>query len=261
MRLTSKNLKKKRLIMQNKRVIPFLNLLLGAIICCAQTPKEIEQKMDEIKMDEAFIYGEDYNDEKDMAYQNALTELLTSVNEIRADQNKQLLSAPDIQTLVTELRYFNATRHVSFVYMTLNQALSLTPKRTNAFAQRQVRQPQPQKETLQKASTSQNAPMASSATTSATDKDILRELSAQDNWVEIKGLLSSLKSAGKISETGSCRSYSEVPPDAYAILMDQMGGILSILSPKASAKQINHKTNQIDNQNNHTNCKFIVWYK
>lgn len=235
----------------------------------AQSPEEIEQKMDEIKMDEAFIYGEDYNDDKDMAYQNALTELLSSINELRGDIGKESITVPDIQPILKELRYTKLTRNVSFLYIPLNQAMSLTPKQkidvataeptSSAINNTMAQNHKP--ENNSKFTFVPNTSQSNSNVISNSDKGILETLCSQDNWVEIKGFLTSFKNEGKIKETGNCLSYAEVPNDAYSILMDEMGGILSIMSPKNSPNRINHKTNQTDNENNHTNCKFIVWYK
>ncbi len=245
-------------------------LSLICIPCAAQSPDEIESKMDEIKLDDLFIYGEDYNENKDMAYQNALSELLSSINELRSERNKAQISTADLQPIVKELRYTKGAKNLSFLYLPLSQALSLTPKTkidnvanngnaasrptTNIETKKEEEKPQftfvPNKPTAQ-------APTASMQA----DLDILETLCGQDNWVEIKGFLSSFKNEGKIKETGNCLSYADVPEDAYSILMDELGGILSILSPKSSPNRINHKTNQTDNENNHANCKFIVWYK
>lgn len=246
-------------------------IALIRIPCVAQSPDEIEDMMDKIKLDETFIYGEAYSDDKEMAYQNALSELLSSINELRDENGSALISISDLQPIIKELRYTKGNKNLSFLYLPLSQALSLSPKTrhdniTNNSAPQQVEQSQaiesekeekspqltfvPGKPTNQVTSTPTQAPT-----------EILEILCGQDNWIEIRGFLISFKEEGKIKETGKCLSFTEVPDDAYSILMDEMGGILSIMSPKNSPNRINHRTNQADNENNHENCKFIVWYK
>lgn len=240
------------------------------IPCRAQSPDEIERMMDEIKLDESFIYGEDYNENKDLAYQNAISELLTSINELRGENNSVLISISDLQPIIKELRYTKGTKNLSFLYLPLTQALSLKPKAKLEIVsnnENPAHRPSQNIETKKEEEKPQftfvpdkpNDQVPAIAT--QTDTDILETLCGQDNWVEIKGFLTSFKDEGRIKETGNCLSYSEVPNDAFSILMDEMGGILSILSPKKSSNRINHKTNQTDNENNHANCKFIVWYK
>lgn len=275
--------------MTNRNLLTFLLVLLLSFPCVAQSPEEIERQMDEIKMNESYIYGEDYSDDKDMAYQNALVELLSSINELRGEKGKEYLTVGDIQTIVKELRYTKGTRNVAFLYLPLDRAMTLSakqkidvagagtaPRRSDsAVAQASGRQqaqtakpaPKPSPAPAQTQSDNASSKPAAAPTQSASksfapaDKSVLETLCGQDNWVEIKGFLSSFKKEGKIRETGRCLSPSEVPDDAYSILMDDMGGILAIMSPKNSPDRMNHKTNQTDNENNHANCKFIVWYK
>lgn len=243
--------------------------MILALPCLAQSPEEIEKKMDEIKMDIAFIYGEDYNDNMDMAYQNALTELVSSINEMRGEKGKVHITVSDIQPILKELRYTKSTRNVSFLYIPVNQALLLTPKQKIDVATTEPNSTPNNNAIVQNQITEDNSKFTFVPNTlqpnhndiSTSDKGILETLCSQDNWVEIKGFLTSFKKEGKIKETGNSLSYAEVPDDAYSILMDEMGGILSIMSPKNSPNRINHKTNQIDNETNYINCKFIVWYK
>lgn len=275
--------------MTNRKFLSLLLALLSTFPCFAQSPEEIERQMDEIKMNESYIYGEDYSDDKDMAYQNALVELLSSINELRGDKGKEYLTVGDIQTIVKELRYTKGTRNVAFLYLPLDRAMTLSAKQKidvagagttsrrsdSAVAQTSDRQqaqtakpapkptPAPAQTQVDNASSKPAVGSTQSGAKSfaPADKGILETLCGQDNWVEIKGFLSSFKKEGKIRETGRCLSPSEVPDDAYSILMDEMGGILAIMSPKNLPNRLNHKTNQTDNENNHANCKFIVWYK
>lgn len=275
--------------MTNRNLLTFLLVLLLTFPCVAQSPEEIERQMDEIKMNESYIYGEDYSDDKDMAYQNALVELLSSINELRGEKGKEYLTVGDIQTIVKELRYTKGTRNVAFLYLPLDRAMALSAKQkidvagagtaprrsdsavaqTSGRQQAQTAKPAPKPTPAPAQTQSDNASSKPAATSTLSgaksfapaDKSVLETLCGQDNWVEIKGFLSSFKKEGKIRETGRCLSSSEVPDDAYSILMDEMGGILAIMSPKNLPNRLNHKTNQTDNENNHANCKFIVWYK
>lgn len=262
----------KGLIIENS-ILHWLCLFIISVIgipCAAQSPEEIENKIDEIKLDESFIYGLNYNTNKDIAYQNALSELLFTINELREEKNIVLISEADLQPIIGELSYTNGTRNLSFLYLPLAQALSLAPKTREGVVatkknlqnvQNQNIEPKQQEE-KPKLTFVPDKPISPVPTTSTQlDTGVLETLCGQDNWVEIKGFLTSFKNEGKIKETGNCLSYAEVPDDAYAILMDEMGGILSIMSPKNSPNRINHKANQSDNENNHANCKFIVWYK
>ena len=85
-------------------------------------------------------------------------------------------------------------------------------------------------------------------------------LVTQDNFSEIKSFLSEMKRKGKIIETGAMDTLTGLPSDASLILIDELGGILAVLSPANSQGRINYRTHKSDSENNY-NSKFIVWYK
>lgn len=260
-------------MIRNKiRILTFILISLSATFGYAQTPEEIESKMNEIKLDENYVYGEDFNDDKDIAFQNALTELTTYANELRAEKGKDILNSSDLLTVVKELKYKKGGRHTVLLYLPLNQMFGLTSKShsdivtqntpTQSNQANSASQQKPEQDPkFTFVPNRQQAGNQSTAIQPQLPDDIMQTLCGQDNWIEIKGFLSTYKSQGRISATGNVMSYAEVPEDAYAILMDDMGGILSILSPKNSGNRINYRTNQTDSETNHSNCKFIVWYK
>lgn len=254
------------------RLLICLMVCFASSLCFAQTPKEIESQMDEIRVDENCIYGENSNEDKDMAFQNALTELTIFANEIRADKGKDVISSSDLLTVVKELRYQKGNRYTVLVYLPVSQMLGITSKSyadvVTQTAPSQSSQsnsaPQQAKEQGQKFTfvpKRQQEETQTEPVKAPLSDDIVQTLCSQDNWIEIKGFLSTYKGEGKISAVGNVLNYAEVPDDAYAILMDDMGGILSILSPQSGGNRFDFRTNQTYNETNHGNCKFIVWYK
>lgn len=254
------------------KYILFTLTYFAATIGFAQTPEEIESKMDEIRADENCVYGESSGDDKDIAFQNALNDLTLSANEMRAVKGKDVITSSDMLTVVKELRYQKGSRHTVLVYLPMSQMLGITSKSlSDVVAQSVPSQPsqssvpsqhkieQEQKFTFVTNGQAETTHPANIQT--QLPDDIMQTLCSQDNWMEIKGFLTTYKGEGRISSVGNVLSFAEVPDDAYAILMDDMGGILSILSPKNSENRINYRTNQTDSETNHSNCKFIVWYK
>lgn len=242
-------------------------MLAISLSLCAQSHERTENKINEIKMNASMIYGEDFNDNKDIAYDNALSDLLADANELRLEKGISILSKSDILTVVDELSYKNGSRNIVFVYMPLSKMLSLTHNSHEVIDDKFTL---PQGNSGQKSENKSNSnaskPDDDKATSNLTDlestsNEVLATLCGQDNWTEIKGFLSDFKQKGDIKETGFCTSHNEVPADAISILIDDKYGILSILSPKNRAKRINYKSNQPDTESNYPNCKVIVWYK
>lgn len=240
-------------------------LALSSVIASAQSAEDTERLMNEIKMDETMLYGEDFNEDKGMASNNALYELLTYANELRTDREMPMLLATDLQIAVKEISYSKDGRNFVMVYLPMEEMLSLPKKKGYA------NKPSPTFTSAAPTATPtpdpSNEPTAAPTPTRHTIKpisasdDVIDILCGQDNWTEIKGFLTDFKGKGKIKDTGFCQTASEVPDDAYSILIDEMYGILAILSPRNSTNRINFRTNQPDSEQNYSNCKVIVWYR
>ncbi len=229
---------------------------------------EIERQMDEVKMDESMVFGEDFNEDKSIAYNNALLDLLNVANEVRAEKGCDALGVPDIQTVVQELVSKNKERYYVVVYMPIDRLLSITrSSRSEVVSQFAPAPSLPagNSATSSPAGQSSGAPdrsgYAGTSMSSPFSNEVLETLCNQDNWTEIKGFLSGFKNRGLIKETGYGTSPADVPADAYTILIDEMYGILAILSPKNAHNRINHRTNNPDSETNYSNCKVIVWYR
>lgn len=264
----------KKIIKINKILLSVLSsfLITGSIV--AATPEEVEANMDRIKLDERFIYAENFGDDMDTAYENALLELIasinelesvSSVNELRKKEKKNLLTVkPEVlKASVKELRYSTGSRNTVFLYLPLawvritadETGIEVVPSENDMAAQTSPDQSSSaadsgRTEPVNPVSPAQMPPM----------NDILKTLCAQDSWVEIKGLLIEYKNQKKIT-TGTVKTASEVPEDAYSILLDNKGSILAILSPKTSGDRINYKTNLPDDESNHKDCIAIIWYR
>lgn len=257
----------------NKILFSALSVFLMAGNLYAATPDEVEARMDRIKLDDRFIYAENFSDDMETAYKNALSELLTSVNELRGENGGRPLDEASAEALrkslkeaVKDLRYSKGSRNTVFLYLPLSWIRItdsgvgievVVPAGNNMTAQTAPAQ------TVSAGSSGRTEPAkpVTSAPVSAPPADeVLQALCAQDSWVEIKGLLIDYKNRKKIT-TGTVKTASEVPEDAYSILLDNRGNILAILSPKASGTRINYKTNLTDDESNHKDCIAIIWYR
>lgn len=258
--------------MGNRR---FCMMALAVFLCTAAMAQGVgvEARIDSIKLDESFVYGESYDENAALAYDNALSDLLVTANELRAAQGRDLLAKGSLQVRVKELTYTFGQRNTVFLYIPVDEMLALADKPLGGVVQQasqqqpvqQQQQPvqQPAQQSQQPAQPQGNhyvpSTPQSTVTTPQLPDDVTRTICGQDNWVEIKSFLSEYKHSGKISQTGATKALAEAPADAYAILMDGMGGIISILAPVANGQRAELKANGKTSDNNE--CKFIVWYK
>lgn len=259
----------------NNKILLILSLFIATLSLSAQSPGEIEDKMNEIKLNENLIYGEGLNSDKNLAYSNALNDLLQTVNELREERKQEPVIGSTLQPIAKELHYSANGRHTVLLYIPLSKAYELTVNShsdiTGQSQQTQtppsqsadvpptppVQQPAPQPQPADPPSQPQPVPTVSAPLSD----DVIEVLCGQDNWAEIKGFLAQYKDLGQIRETGVARTPAEVPDDAVSILVDELYGILAILSPKTSDPRINYRTNNIDSETNYSNCKVIVWYR
>lgn len=273
----------RRLIIINK-LIPLYVVL--ACICIpvlayADTPEESERKMDEIKLDATYVYGESFSSNADIAYDNSLTDLMIYCNEIRGEKGLTQLKSSDLQPVAKEIRSVQNGQHTVFLYLSVDDMMKIQSKSralvvgNNSLSQSQPPS-QPQLQSSQNnsytssVSHSQNSSLTfvpskpnNQQTTNvpSLSSDILEALTIQNTWTELKPMIIHYKDLGKITETGNTQQWDAVPNDAYVILFDADAGVLAFLSPKNDTERLNYKTNSIDNIVNYSNCKFIVWYK
>ena len=255
----------KRLNMINKIYILFICIITVPFALNGQTNSNVIDEMNNVKLNESFIFGEGFNKRKDVAHECAISEILSYAIELRFDNgNNEKLLPSDIRPIVKKLIYFDGFQYNVFLYVDREQILSMTghiesPKSSLSADSRS------EPKELVVSDKTQNSQMSKG--TSLEDRftplpnDVLNTLCNQDNWTEIKGFLSTYKNQGRIRDIGFCTNTSDIPMDSYRILIDEKYGILAILAPKNMSDRVNIKTGQLDKESNYSNCAVIVWFK
>lgn len=230
-----------------------------ATVLNGRTVDDIKNQINQIKLDSEYIYAEGTGSDKNEAYNLALDELAIVANEIRISKGENEITSSDLIPILKELSYKRGEREAVFLYVEEKEVVSLNHSSHGNFVSHQNTESTPG---VVPTPANQPSSTVSNQENSVTlPNEITQRLCSQDNWIEIKGFLSEYKHSGKIKETGACKSPSEVPEDAYEILIDEFNGILAVLSPKNQLQRINFKTNRADSEANYPNCKVIVWYK
>ena len=255
----------RRLNMINKIYILFICFITMPVALNGQTSSDVIDKMNNVKLNDSFIYGEGFHVSKDIAHDCAISEILSYAIELRFDNgNDKKLLFSDIQPITKQLIHFDGNKYNVFLYVDRNQILSMSGHienhKTSSGADYKT-------ESKERAVQDNTKHSQVSKETSLEEKftplpnDILNSLCNQDNWTEIKGFLSAYKNKGKIKDYGFSSDISDIPIDSYRILIDKLYGILAFLAPKDSEYRINIKTNQLDKESNYPNWAVIVWFK
>ncbi len=251
--------------MINKIYILFICIITVPFSLNGQTNSDVIDKMNNVKLNESFIFGEGFHLKKDVAHECAISEILSYAIELRFENgNDERLLPSDIQPIVKQLIHFDGNQYNVFLYVDRELIMSMSGHiESPQILSNAESISEPNELVVQ--DKAQNSQMSKGTSLeerfTPLPNDVLNSLCNQDNWAEIKGFLSTYKNQGRIRETGFCTNISEIPVDAYRILIDDKYGILSILAPKGSDNGINLKTNQTDKESNYPNCKVIVWFK
>lgn len=237
-----------------------------------------KKKIIEIKLNEDFIFGEGVSDNKEIAYGDALNDLLAFANELKIENAQQEIAISELIPNVETLSYSDGNRFEVIVYIPFKIIIDRSPKKSsevyktdisaskeNLVEKSSEKEETPissREDTPQESSLKEGNEMAGGTPSLDTDSstEIEKFLINQDNFSEIKNFLSDMKQAGKIKATGASESVETVPTDASMIIIDGMGGLLAFLSPEISGSRMNYKTLKEDSVGNYKS-KFIVWYK
>lgn len=255
----------RRLNMINKIYILFICFNILPLALNGQTSSDIIDKMNNVKLNESFIFGEGFHVRKDVAHDCAISEILSYAIELRFDNGKnEKLLPSDIQPIVKQLVYYDGNQYNIFLYVDRDQILSMSghienPKTLSGADHKIESNERAVQDNTKNSQVSKGTPLEGKS--SSLSNDILNTLCNQDNWTEIKGFLSAYKNNGRIKDYGFSSDISDIPIDSYRILIDRQYGILAFLAPKNSDYRINIKTNQLDKESNYPNCAVIVWFK
>ena len=275
-------------------------MTLGISVMLGEDNKEAKKKMLEIKLDEDFIFGEGTGDDKELAYGDALDDLLSFANELKNMNSQEELKITDLITNVETIVYEEGSRYEVMVYIPFKIVIDTTRQSSSAKEELKTKKeetnnkkeeivnkkeetdkkdgipvmeaepdlPASEGETATETKTNDVPEEKKVQVVKAQEIDNLPEfhgevedyLITQENFSEIKSYLSEMKRLGKIKETGALESVSTMPEDASLIVIDELGGLLSILSPVTDGVRFNYKTKKSDSEKNY-NSKYIVWYR
>ncbi|MCM1021936.1 MAG: hypothetical protein NC343_06720 [Muribaculum sp.] len=253
-----------------------INLLITAVLFCSPTlhaQNDVKDQINTIKLDENYLWAEGNDENKDIAFQNALYELVLMINEIRAADGKQPLESSHLSHLVETKSYPRGEKTNMFAYIAFDKAMAVevrqnlgivvgqkqesdsvattTPAKTEpVVAQQQEKpasQPQAQKFTF--------VPAGSANITSVTARICEYEMVTEANLT-----LKKYAADGTVKQYNRARSLAEIPSDAHLVLFDREHVIKAVLGPDNGSGRMNMRTQQPDNLNNYHQVA-IIWYK
>lgn len=236
------------------KIIVYITLLVTAFTTNGQpsTPEGVACVMNKIKLSEEFVYGEAFNENESVAMNNALADLLFTINQTllqttQTSQNEDInkLGIKDIKNVTQCLQYKKSGKYTVMAYLpktSISQLWNL-----------------PQVEISEIPTTEQDNDKIDYSEIKVS-RDIIEELCIPAKWESLKTIIMRLLEDGSITSYGFSENQEEVPTDAIRILVTSTYDIIAILSPKYMANCIDYKTGKKCDTFNYP-YRVIAWIK
>lgn len=263
--------------LKSNRLLVLLLVSMTALAAFANKQSEIN----EIKLDERYIYGEYSDADENLAYEGALAYFLLDVNSYRIDSGQKPLQTSDVVARVKTIKQKMGEKCYCMVYADYEEMMSIAPKDDDVVVE--VEQTSistvatTQEEDSEEDSLSISQGNSSFEITSSNENDDDSESQTVDysEYNQINTYLFELKMAkdvidnlkhfkqkGMITDMGLVDS-SIVPNDALILVFETEHGALvlkRILSPIKDGKRVNILTGHEDEMLNYPKGQ-MLWYK
>lgn len=254
-------------------------LLIWSILLFTQQifaqEEDVKAIIRDIKLNEAYIYGEGTDNDKNIAHNIALQEITNNINEMRLASNKSLIKPEDIIPKLSQYSYNRGEAELVFVYIPTTLAMKIEPHKGQKF-NLNTHTGTPIQEypsdsiqsdsnirsisTDTPSNTQSSNIVASSINKQAASEDIFAYILAPTQTTDLIKTLERFQSEGKISQIKNARSFEEIPDDAYVVAYNREHTIRAVFSPKNNGVRMNYKTRQEDEMTNYRGCGFF-WFK
>ena len=249
--------------MSMKKMIVNLLIVLFPFLCWGQST--VNEQINAIMMDENYLYAEFSHEDPSLAYENAVHELLALINEVRQEKDKAILQTNDIVVHVKELSYDRGDVKLVFVYLPIEDALSLTARESKniPIQVKEETRPtaiSPSEKVAHQPSHPANTSQPITKVKPINQDEVVSVLFEIQMMDDIGGFMQMFQSEGKVSAFGIPHSMNDIPNDAYLILYDRSRAIQAILSPQENGQRINLRTMETDQITRYSGHG-VFWFK
>lgn len=265
-------------------------LAIAASLALASCPlhgqNEVSMRMNEIKLDDAYVYAESAAGSRDEAYGMAIEELAAEVNGLRRGQGKEPTDMSALRREAKELGFNrSATSYRILLYVDYTSALSLPSapalgirladesilgSKKSSGGETRADKPAPPKKDIHfvpSASSVGSRPTSSSssgttsqgASPAASGKmaGVARKLLYAGDLRELNEYMKECLSKGEVQQCGAPKTLGDIPSDAYRVVYDPNDyTITAILAPDGT-NMSTMKTESLDDYAGHG----VVWYR
>lgn len=224
--------------------------------------KDVKSQINDIKLNEAYVYGEGTDIDKSIAYNIALQEIINTINELRLSSNRKPIASKNITALLSQYSYSRGKSKLVFVYIPISRVMDMETKDNPKFNLKTNKNTTEtkSKETQEIPPTQSLNIISSTFDRQTSEQDILAYILAPTQTTDLIKCLERFLSEGKISKIQNARSFEEIPSEAYAVTYNHEHAVIAIFSPENNGERTNYKTQQKDKITNYRGCGFF-WFK
>lgn len=264
-----------------RRLCGLLLLFICSVVPVWADDAAVEERADEIRLDEAYLYAEAFVSpsaeiDSDLLNQQVLKELTITVNQRRSQEHKSQLSAEHLYPLAESLEYFDGHNRCVFLYITVDKAITFQPSAIDRVdagayaaagesAQDETDGDKPAGDCVADGDSVAVGPTievgpAMGGTPAA--REVVDALAAREKLMlgELGKLMMAYQEEGKISEFGQARSYGDIPEGAFFVTVDRSLRMKDIYAPYEDGVTRDTATAAEADPEGLHNCG-IVWFR
>lgn len=220
--------------------------LFYADVLSAQSDS-VKQQINNIKLDESYLFGEAKDLNGDLATAYAVKDLLVCVNAFRCENKLSLIEEKSIDPVYLKLSYRRGDLTYVFTYLKKKQALEISSMLLPATSTVEVADIDPERIVIYDV-----------ADTTVHD-EILQNILERQMIDDVYGYLQNLKKKDKIAGFAVAKGMLEIPDNAMLIIYNRMHKVVAVLTEKVNEERKNIRTNKPDRIFNYSGHG-VLWY-
>lgn len=246
-------------------------ILFAFIATSLMAQDDVKEKMNEIKADETYFWGEATDENREDASEGAITMMLEVMG------NENVIMPRNKAMSAAKFLYMNRGERIrAFAYMKKEDAMTQDKKKgTDAKPKKKeepaiVQKKQEKTEDVDSVATDmtvtekkevpQQAQQTATVQTNSVASSVVMVISGCEQISDAYRCLEEYKREGSISACGKVKSKADMGSDVYLIIFDSEQSVRAILSPESNGARKNMSTGSTDAISNYKGCG-AVWFK
>ena len=219
-----------------------------SLFCSAQDNEIVKQQIGDIKLNDAYVFGESCHVNENNAEKSAIADLFNSINGIYIFSN----DTNSIRRLCKKLVYTRGDIICVFLFAKISSFEELSMNAYDTSTTSIIRQAD--------ASRNEDVDLSQVGVSNGTfEREVLTNVLEREMLENVWGYLSNMKDFGRIKSLEKAKSINEIPSDSYIVIYNRKYKIVAVLMPEKDGLRRNVKNNQPDRLSNYSG-NGAIWY-